>query len=175
MVPIISFVGPSNSGKTTLLEKVLKELNRRGYRVAVIKHENRGIELDQKGKDSWRLKQAGANPLILSSPKMVVLFQDVLDEKNPQKLYEQYKPDVDIILTEGYKKEPYPKIEVFRKECCNKILCTIKDNLIAVASDTPLEVDVPCLDLNNSDQIVDFIERKYLIKNSFQTKNSIPK
>ncbi|MGQ9615376.1 MAG: molybdopterin-guanine dinucleotide biosynthesis protein B [Spirochaetota bacterium] len=167
MVPIVSFVGASNSGKTTLLEKVIKALNKRGYRVAVVKHIIRGFELDLKGKDSWRLKRAGANPLILSSPERVTFIQDVLKEQSLQKLYERFRPEVDIIFTEGYKKEPYPKIEVFRKECCSKLLCTVKDNLIAVASDTLLNVDVPCLDINNTELIAEFIEKKYLTNKSY--------
>jgi molybdopterin-guanine dinucleotide biosynthesis protein MobB len=164
MVPIISFVGASNSGKTTLLEKVIKELIKRGYRVAVVKHEARGFNLDYEGKDSWRLKRAGANPLIVSSPERVALIQDVPRDQSLMELIERFKPEVDIILTEGYKREPYPKIEVFRKDCCSKPLCTIEDNLIAIASDISLDLGVPCLDINKPDQIVELIEKKYLNK-----------
>ena len=115
MIPIISIVGKSDSGKTTLLEKLVPELTRRGYRIATIKHDVHGFEVDQEGKDSWRHKQAGAHTVVISSPNKIALIRDVEKDLNLEEIRERLIQDVDLILSEGYKKDVQPKIEVFRK------------------------------------------------------------
>ena len=126
MIPIISIVGKSDSGKTTLIEKLVPELTRRGYRVATVKHDVHGFEVDREGKDSWRHKQAGAHTVVISSPNKVALIRDVEKDFTLDEIREKLIQDVDLILSEGYKKDVQPKIEIFRKEKHKELLCTKK-------------------------------------------------
>jgi molybdopterin-guanine dinucleotide biosynthesis protein B len=162
MIPIISIVGKSDSGKTTLIEKLVPELTRRGYRVATIKHDIHGFEVDREGKDSWRHKQAGAHTVVISSPNKVALIRDVEKDLTLDEIREKFIQDVDLILSEGYKKDVQPKIEVFRKEKHKKLLCAKKDNLVAIVSNQKLRVAVPCFDLEDMKGLADFIEKEFL-------------
>jgi molybdopterin-guanine dinucleotide biosynthesis protein B len=162
MIPIISIVGKSDSGKTTLIEKIVPELVRRGYRVTTVKHDLHGFEIDREGKDSWRHKRAGAQSVIVSSPQKVALIRDVDKDMSLEELRESLGGDVDLILSEGFKKDVQPKIEVFRKEKHRKLLCTKEDNLFAIASNRPFEIGVPCLDIDDVRGIVDLIESTFL-------------
>lgn len=162
MIPIVSIVGKSGAGKTTLIEKVIPELNRRGYRVATIKHDVHGFDIDHEGKDSWRHKKAGAHTTVISSQWKVALIEDVEKDHKIAELRNRYIRDVDIILAEGYKGNPHPKIEVNRVEMKQGLLCTKEDNLIAVVSDQKLNIGVPCLDINDVSGLVDIIEERFL-------------
>ncbi|MBW2595703.1 MAG: molybdopterin-guanine dinucleotide biosynthesis protein B [Deltaproteobacteria bacterium] len=157
MIPVVSIVGKSGSGKTTLIEKVIPELTRKGWRVATIKHSNRGFDIDREGKDSWRHRKAGARMTVMSSPGQIAVIEN--SEKNPgiEELRDRYIHDVDIIITEGFKGNPYPKIEVFRATLKRDMLCSREDNLIAVASDKQMAIDVPCLDINDMEGIAQLI------------------
>ncbi len=162
MIPIISIVGKSDSGKTTLIEKLLPELTRRGYRVATVKHDMHGFEVDREGKDSWRHKQAGAHTVVISSPQKVALIRDVEKDLTLSEIRWRWIQDVDLILSEGYKTDIQPKIEVFRKEKHKKLLCTKKDNLIAVVSNQKFRVGVPCFGLEDTRGLANFIEKGFL-------------
>ncbi len=162
MIPIISIVGKSDSGKTTLIEKLVPELTRRGYRVATVKHDVHGFEVDREGKDSWRHKQAGAHTVVISSLKKVALIRDVEKDLTLDEIREKLIQDVDLILSEGYKKDVQPKIEIFRKEKHKELLCTKEDNLIAIVSDKKFKVGVSCFFLDDIKGVADFIEKKYL-------------
>jgi molybdopterin-guanine dinucleotide biosynthesis protein B len=162
MIPIISIVGKSDSGKTTLIEKLVPELTRRGYRVATIKHDMHGFEVDREGKDSWRHKQAGAHTVVISSPQKLALIRDVEKDLALDEIRERWIQDVDLILSEGYKRDVQPKIEVFRKEKHKKLLCTKKDNLVAVVSNQTFRVGVPCFDLEDMRGLSNFVEKKFL-------------
>ncbi|NWF54550.1 MAG: molybdopterin-guanine dinucleotide biosynthesis protein B [Syntrophaceae bacterium] len=162
MIPIVSIVGTSDSGKTTLIEKLVPELNRRGYRVATVKHDVHGFDVDREGKDSWRHKQAGAHTVIISSPQKLALIRDVDHDAELTELRDKYIQDVDIILSEGFKRNSQPKIEVFRKERHRELLCTREDNLLAIASNQPFQIGVPCFDLEDARGMVDLIEEKFL-------------
>ncbi|MEA1935533.1 MAG: molybdopterin-guanine dinucleotide biosynthesis protein B [Thermodesulfobacteriota bacterium] len=162
MIPIVSIVGKSGAGKTTLIEKVIPELNRRGYRVATIKHDVHGFDIDHEGKDSWRHKKAGARTTVISSQWKVALIEDVEKDHEIVELRNRYIRDVDIILAEGYKGNPHPKIEVSRAEMKQGLLCTKEDNLIAIVSDQRLNIGVPCLDINDVSGLVDIIEERFL-------------
>ena len=164
MIPIVSIVGKSNTGKTTLLEKLIAELVARGWRVATIKHNRHGFNIDHEGKDSFRHKKAGAHMTVVSSPYQIALIQDVDHDYSFDEIRKNFITDVDIILTEGFKVNDYPKIEVFRAELKRKLLNTKEDNLMAVASDVRLDIDVPCLDINQPKSIADFIENRFLKK-----------
>ena len=162
MIPIISIVGKSDSGKTTLMEKLLPELVRRGYRIATVKHDVHGFEVDREGKDSWRHKKAGAHTVIISSPQKVALIRDVEKDFTLEELRMKFIQDVGLILSEGYKKDVQPKIEVFRKEKHKELLCTKEDNLVAIVSDKTFQVGVPCFGLDDIKGLGDFIEAKFL-------------
>ena len=166
VIPIVSIVGRSNTGKTTLIEKLIIELRRRGYRVGTIKHNSHGFDIDHEGKDSWRHKKAGAQVTVIASPHRVAVIEDVNRDYELSELMDHYIRDVDIILSEGFKKNPHPKIEVVRSGLKHKPLCTREDNLIAVASDRPLERGVPCLDINDAGSIVNLIEGRFLKRSS---------
>ncbi len=162
MIPIISIVGKSDSGKTTLIEKLVPELTRRGYRIATVKHDIHGFDVDREGKDSWRHKQAGAHTVVISSPKKVALIRDVEKDLTLAELREKLIQDVDLILSEGYKKDVQPKIEVFRKDKHKELLCTKEDNLIAIVSDKNFDVGVRCFFLDDIKGLADFIEERFL-------------
>lgn len=162
MIPIISIVGKSDSGKTTLIEKLVPELTRRGYRVATVKHDMHRFEVDREGKDSWRHKQAGAHTVVISSPQKLALIRDVEKDLTLDEIRGRWIQDVDLILSEGYKRDVQPKIEVFRKEKHKKLLCTKKDNLVAVVSNRKFRVTVPCFDLEDMRGLSNFIEKEFL-------------
>ena len=162
MIPIISIVGKSDSGKTTFIEKLVPELVRRGYRVATVKHDVHGFEVDREGKDSWRHKQAGAHTVIISSPTKVALIRDVEKDLRLDEIRDKLVQDVDLILSEGYKKDVQPKIEIFRTEKHKELLCTKEDNLVAIVSDKEFDVGVSCFFLDDIKGVADFIEKKFL-------------
>ncbi len=164
MPPILSIVGKSNSGKTTLIEKLLPELKARGWKIGTVKHDVHGFDIDVPGKDSYRHRAAGADAVIISSPQKLALIKSVAGELSLDELVQQYFFDVDLVITEGYKKENKPKIEIHRKSISSQLLCGPQDNLQAVASDTAWKVGVPCFDLNDYKSIADFVEDTFMKK-----------
>jgi molybdopterin-guanine dinucleotide biosynthesis protein MobB len=162
MIPIVSIVGKSNSGKTTLIEKMIGELIRRGYRVATIKHNRHGFEIDHEGKDSWRHKRAGAKTTVIASPDRVAVVEDVEKDLDIGELTDRYVRNVDIVLSEGFKKNPFPKIEINRSVMNQELLCSPADNLLAICSDRPLRTETPCLDINDIGALVDLVETRFL-------------
>jgi molybdopterin-guanine dinucleotide biosynthesis adapter protein len=162
MIPIVSIVGKSNSGKTTLLVKLIPELKKKGYKVATVKHDVHGFEIDQEGKDTWKHAKAGADAVIISSPKKLAMIKRVDEEYSLDRLESSVISDVDIILSEGYKKADKPKIEVFRSEVHKELLCTKDDNLIAIASDRKFDRGVPCFDINDARGLADLLEKTFL-------------
>lgn len=160
MVPIISIVGSSKSGKTTLIEQLIPEFLKRGYRVATIKHHGEDFQIDHTGKDSWRHKEAGAHTVIISSPQKVALVEDASHDHSPEELAARFIQGVDIIIAEGFKRAPHPKVEVFRKGTHPHPLAPELENVIAVASDNPLSLDIPCLSPNDISGIADVIEEQ---------------
>lgn len=166
MIPIISIVGKSDSGKTTLIEKLVPELTRRGYRIATIKHDVHGFEVDREGKDSWRHKQAGAHTVVISSPNRVALIRDVKKDLSLNEIRDKLVRDVDLIISEGYKKDVQPKIEIFRKEKHKELLSTKEDNLVAIVSNQEFDMGVPCFRLEDISGLSDFIEKRFLTSKS---------
>lgn len=159
--PIISIVGRSNSGKTTLIEALIPEFKRRKYTIGIIKHHaHDNFDIDIPGKDTWRHAQAGADAVVLSSPGKMFMVRKTAEDLE-LKYIKTMLHHVDIILTEGFKWEKYPKIEVIRSENSKKPICNEK-NLIALVSDLSLKIDIPLFSLMDYKGIVDFIEKKYL-------------
>ena len=166
-IPVVGLVAKSNTGKTTLLEKIIAELKRRGYRVGAIKHDAHRFDIDKEGKDSWRLTQAGADTMVISSAEKMAMVKmnPSKQESDVSDIIERYFFDVDIVLTEGFKRSPIPKIEVHRKARSNSLICrgeTDDPSLIALASDEFFDVDVPLVDINDYASICNFIERRFL-------------
>ncbi len=159
--PIISLVGRSGSGKTTLLEKLIGELRQRGFRVAVVKHHHqRGLQWDEPGKDTWRFAQAGAEHVVLAGPEEAVHMQRFAQEPTLGAIASGIQ-GVDVIFTEGYKHADAPKIEVLRGQA-GPGLVSESDDLVAIATDRPLAVDVPQFDLNEVTRLADFLEARFL-------------
>ncbi len=162
MVPILSIVGRSNSGKTTLLEKLIRELTGRGRRVGTIKHHFHGpVEVDVPGKDSWRHRRAGARTVALSSPDTLFVVGDIAGAWSLDAIAHQALFEVDLVLTEGFKSGPMPKIEVIRAAQDLPLLCGPDDHLVAVVTDRDLTLPVPRFGLEEVGPLVDFIEREF--------------
>ena len=162
---VVSFVAKSGTGKTTLLEKVIANLKERGYKIGVIKHDAHRFDIDHPGKDSHRLTAAGADTMLISSPEKLAMVKKHAEAPPVEELLATYFNDVDIVLTEGFKKSSMPKIEINRQERSATLLCRGEEfdpTLVAVASDAKLELDVPVLDLNDPAAVADFIEEKFL-------------
>jgi molybdopterin-guanine dinucleotide biosynthesis protein B len=155
-IPVISVVAKSNSGKTTLLEKVIRELKQRGIRLAIIKHDAHSFEIDHPGKDTWRHAQAGADIVAISSPEKVAIIEKRERELTLDEVIKRIS-GVDVIITEGYKREHKPKIEVFRSAAHHDLLCR-PEELLAIASDIKWDLGVPCYDINDFMGIADEIE-----------------
>ena len=162
MIPIVSIVGKSNSGKTTLIEKLIADLTGRGLRVATIKHNRHGFEIDHEGKDSWRHKQAGAVVTVVASPHRIAMIEDTRKDYEIAEIRDRYIREADVILVEGYKVNPHPKIEVVRTELRQERLCGPDDNLVALAGDKPVSAKVPWFDWNDIKGIADFIVGRFI-------------
>jgi len=164
-VKAVAFVAKSGSGKTTLLEKVISRLKGRGYRVGVIKHDAHRFDIDRPGKDSHRLTAAGADSMVITSSEKLALVKQHTASPPVEAILAEFFTDVDIVLIEGFKSSSLPKIEVHRRERSADLLCRGKEHdpmLVAVASDEPLDLEVPQMDINDADGITDFIERRFL-------------
>lgn len=156
MIPIVCFVGPSGVGKTTLLEQIVMKLKSRGFRVAVIKHAHHGFEIDQQGKDSWRMTQAGCDLVVVSSHRKMVFIQERRDEASLEEIASLLEGRADIVLAEGYKDSNEAKIEVFRSAVC-KDLATKPEQLLAIVSDQRMPLDIPQFGFAEVDAITDFL------------------
>ena len=155
MTPLISIVGKSGIGKTMLIEKLVRELKSRGLRVAVIKHHAHTTPIDAPGKDSWRFAEAGADAVVVSSPVEIARFERVARELTLAEIAARVE-DVDLILTEGFKRETAPKIEVSRAERGTDLVARAEE-LIAVVSDHPIPLPVPRFDLDDGPGIAAFL------------------
>jgi len=163
MPPIISIVGRSQSGKTTLIEKLIPELKSRGHRVGTIKHAHHGFDIDKSGKDSLRHRNAGADTVIVASPGMIAMVKDTNSEAIDD--LQAYFEDLDLVITEGYKKADKPKIEVLRAARHTELLCREDPNLIAVVTDIQINPGVVRFGLEDIGPLADLIEKKYLRRN----------
>jgi len=160
MKPLVSFVGTSGCGKTTLIVKVISELVDRGYKVSTIKHDAHDFQMDKEGKDTWKHKQAGASTVIISNKSKYAIISDVEEEKSIYELVEMLPESTDVIIAEGFKQELQCKIEVFRRGYSRKLQCGEDPKLLAIATDWEDSEQVQgfkLLDLNNHVLIVDFI------------------
>lgn len=161
MIPVISIVSnKSNMGKTTVICKIIGELKSRGYRVATIKHHWGDFNIDYPGKDSWKHREAGADTVVVSSPTKMAIIEKVKEAYKLDNIIEKIE-NVDIIITEGYKDENKPKIEIIRKGISEAIISR-QDELFAIVTDFSLEVKVPQFEFNQLDELVNLIEEEFL-------------
>jgi molybdopterin-guanine dinucleotide biosynthesis protein MobB len=161
MIPIISFIGFSGSGKTTIIEKAVIELKKRGIRIAVIKHSHRDdLDFDKTGKDSKRFSAAGAEIVVLSGPKEMALIKKTDHDLSPDEIVGLFNPDIDLVITEGFKSAGTLKIEVHRKALGPDLL-TDPDQLLALITDELLNIQVPQFNVmkDNTVEIADLIEK----------------
>ena len=135
MTTVFTVVRHSDSGKTTLVEKLLNELSGRGLRVATIKHAHHKVVLDTPGKDSFRYKQAGAVMSMLVTSNELQLVADAVDRREPEQLAQRFLGEADLVLAEGFSHSQGAKIEVLRRENGKPPRCTVEDGLIAIVTD----------------------------------------
>ncbi len=158
---IFGFAGWSGSGKTTLIEQLIPRFVQPGLRVSLIKHAHHTFDVDQPGKDSYRHRQAGAAEILVTSSRRWVLMHELRGAHEPS-FEDQVKriSPCDLLLVEGFKHAPIPKLEVWRKETGEPLLHPNDPHIVAVASDARIETKLPLLNLNDVDEIRNFILKK---------------
>lgn len=155
---VFGFAGYSGSGKTTLVEQLIPRFVAAGYRLGVVKHAHHHFDIDHPGKDSWRHRQAGATEVLVTSDERWALMHELRGGPQPTLAEHlvRFSP-CDLVLVEGFKKEPLPKLEVHRRDTGAPVLFDADDNIVAVATDEPLATDLPQLRIDDYDGIVRFI------------------
>lgn len=155
---IYGVTGWKNAGKTGLMERLVAEITGRGFTVSTVKHAHHTFDVDQPGKDSHRHRIAGASEVLLASGNRWALMHELRDEAEPtlEALLARLSP-VDLVLVEGYKRDRHPKIEAFRAETGNPLIAADDPTIRAVAADSPIKIDRPVFDLNDTVAIADFI------------------
>jgi molybdopterin-guanine dinucleotide biosynthesis protein B len=160
MPPIVSIVGESKSGKTTLIEALISELKSRGYRIATIKHSVHRLNFDKPDKDSWRHIQAGSDATAIASPDQVVLIKVAAQEPDLSEIAHLLGEAYNIILAEGFKQSSAPKIEVHRKAAGPPL--SYINNLIAIATDERLETKTRQFPLHDIKGLADLLENSFI-------------
>jgi molybdopterin-guanine dinucleotide biosynthesis protein B len=159
MPPIICIVGQSDSGKTTLMEKLIPELKARGLRIGTVKHAFHGFDMDREGKDSWRHHQAGADAVAVASPHQTAIIKTVAGDS--LETIAAHLKEMDLILVEGYKRARRPKIEVVREATGKPPACAGDPYLLAVATDTGHRFSVPTFGLTDAAGLADLIQTRF--------------
>ncbi|WP_090465389.1 molybdopterin-guanine dinucleotide biosynthesis protein MobB [Enterobacter sp. kpr-6] len=161
MIPLLAIAAWSGTGKTTLLKRLIPQLCASGIRPGLIKHTHHNMDVDTPGKDSYELRKAGAAQTLVASQQRWALMTETPEEPELDLAYLVSRMDasaLDMVLVEGFKHEAVPKIVLFRQDCGHSVdALTLDKHVIAVASDVPLVVDVPQLDINDIPQITAFI------------------
>ncbi|MDP2299583.1 MAG: molybdopterin-guanine dinucleotide biosynthesis protein B [Coriobacteriia bacterium] len=161
-IPVVSVVGKSDSGKTTLMERLIRALADRGHRVGSVKHHVHDFDIDVPGKDSWRHAKAGSVVSLVSSPSKLGMTRDMDHEATLDELLE-LAHDVDILLTEGYRRAGNVRIEVSRRARSTELVCEPAELFALVTDNDELEVgDVPVFGLDDASGLADLVERTFL-------------
>ena len=164
----VAFVASgSGTGKTSLVEALVALLKAKGYRVGTVKHSGHDAAMDREGSDSWRFRRAGSDVTVLAAKRQLAVLLAV-EQPSIDDAVRYASAGTDIVLVEGYKEVAVPKIEIFRSKCADGLFSR-RDGfedpyLIAVASDIPLDMDVPVLDLNDPDEVCEFVIERFLKK-----------
>ncbi|MCA0905881.1 molybdopterin-guanine dinucleotide biosynthesis protein B [Ruegeria marisrubri] len=155
---VFGVTGWKNAGKTGLMERLVAEITGRGFTVSTVKHAHHSVDVDQPGTDSHRHRVAGASEVLLASGQRIALMQELRGAPEPPlaELLARLSP-VDLVLIEGFKREDHPKIEAYRAAAGHALMAPENDTIRAVASDTPLDLDRPVHDLDDTAGIADFI------------------
>ena len=166
-VPVLGFAAFSGTGKTTLLTQTIPILKNYGLRIGLIKHSHHNFQIDQPGKDSYRLREAGATPVMLVSTHRRAIITEIIPEREPRldeqlQLFDQ--SELDLILVEGFKAEPFPKIELHRPSLNKPFLYPNDPDIIAIASDCRLETPdyLTQLDINQPEMVAGFILNQFM-------------
>ena len=165
--PLIGFCAFSGTGKTTLLTQLIPIVKSKGVRLAVIKHAHHEFDVDQKEKDSYKLRHAGATQMLISSAKRWALMNELSEDQNELKLCELIEQidhkNIDLILVEGFKKETFTKIELHRPSLGHPLMCDKDKNIIALATDAECNApqNITHLDINEPNEIATFIMRHF--------------
>jgi molybdopterin-guanine dinucleotide biosynthesis protein B len=166
-IPMLGFAAFSGTGKTTLLTHIIPILKQQGLRIGLIKHSHHNFQIDQPGKDSFRLREAGASPVMLVSTHRRAIITEITPEQEPRlddqlQLFDQ--SELDLILVEGFKAEQFPKIELHRPSLNKPLLYPSDPNIIAIASDCTLKTPdyLTQLDLNQPEMIAAFISNQFM-------------
>ncbi|MGI6514265.1 MAG: molybdopterin-guanine dinucleotide biosynthesis protein B [Syntrophomonadaceae bacterium] len=161
MVPVVSFIGRHNSGKTTILEKVVSYFCAQGYRIGVIKHSSHDFTIDVPDTDSYRLAKAGARAVVVSSPQKMAFYKQVQRDYPLDELCRLMQEDVDIIFAEGFKREHQPKIEVARQYISGELIRP--SNLVAMVTDFPVsQSDVPVFGFDEVESLCRYIQDMFI-------------
>ncbi|MDG1240819.1 MAG: molybdopterin-guanine dinucleotide biosynthesis protein B [Planktomarina sp.] len=155
---IFGVTGWKNAGKTGLMERLVAEFCSRGLRVSTLKHAHHSFDVDHPGKDSHRHRTAGASQVLLASTERWALMNEHRGAPEPSLAALLAKLDpVDLVLIEGWKRDKHPKVEAWRTETGNQLIAPSDPTILAVASDTTLELDRPVFDLDDTAAVADFI------------------
>lgn len=155
MIPVISVVGYSNSGKTKVMENLIRIFKSKKYKVAAVKHASHGYTMDLPGTDSWHYSEAGADKVVVVGPASLTIHQFYQGKKSLQDILDRIE-DVDIVLVEGFKSEPGPKIEIYRQGFSSQRIDP-NSNLVALVSDIALTGDLPLFSFEQIDELADYI------------------
>ena len=168
--PVISIVGLSGSGKTTMLERLIRELKWRGLSVGTIKHSSHPHPMDMPGKDSWRHREAGAERTLFVGPSSLQYVANLDGAPTIASLSERYHAGLDIVLVEGFKGEKGDKVEIVRRARSKEPVTSAPEGLVVIMSDLSAEElgspGVPVIDINDIDAATDFIMERYSLPNS---------
>lgn len=168
MIPIFGVTGWKDSGKTTMVERLVAELTRRGRRVSTVKHAHHAVDIDHPGRDSFRHREAGAIEVAVVAETRWALMHELRGEAEPPlgEILARLSP-VDLVIVEGYKREPHPKLEVRRRAAANVALAPSNPTIIAIATDHEVEAadnptGLPVFGLDDIPAIADLVQERYL-------------
>lgn len=155
---IMGIAGYSGNGKTTLIEKLVPLLVSEGVRVSLVKHAHHEFDIDHPGKDSYRHRHAGCVEVLIGSSKRWALMHELRDAAEPSfHDYLRHLAPCDLVIVEGYKSEPIPKIEVHRRRGNTPLLFPDDPHVVAIATDEPLDTALPQFLLDDAEGISRFI------------------
>lgn len=161
LTPVLSIVGRKNSGKTTFLAVLIPELKRRGYRVGALKHDVHGFEVDIPGKDTYRMREAGADVVAIASPERFVVQERLPAPPELDDLVARLVPLVDILFTEGYRSSPLPKIEISRTERSTELICRTEELFAVVTDHENVPPGIPRFPLGDAAGVAALIENRF--------------
>ena len=172
MVPIVAFVGKANCGKTTFLEKLIRELNSRGLSICAIKHSHHEPAFDEGKKDTFRLREAGALRTVFHGPQTVILVDRGRRTADLIELARQLAGTADLVVAEGYATARVPKIEISRAALYGELIYAESPELIAIVTDHIVDSSLPTFDLEDAAAVADFLIDRFELET--ESKFDVP-